>query len=91
MDLNTISIIVSIIVVGFLLERRIDSRIDDLRQEMYRLFEQHSSQLAALHGTAENMQESIIELQKGQARIEGAFEVIKDLFERAMFSSSERT
>ena len=84
MDINTITIIVSIIVVGFLLERRINSRISELRQEMYRLFEEQSAKVTA-------MQADISDLQKGQARIEGAMEIMKDLFERAMFSNSART
>ena len=84
MDINTITIIVFIIVVGFLLERRINSRISELRQEMYRLFEEQSAKVTA-------MQADISDLQKGQARIEGAMEIMKDLFERAMFSNSART
>ena len=84
MDINTITIIVSIIVFGFLLERRINSRISELRQEMYRLFEEQGAKVTA-------MQADISDLQKGQARIEGAMEIIKDLFERAMFSNSART
>ena len=84
MDINTISIIVSIIVVGFLLERRINSRLNEIKQdilrEMDRRFGEHGSEIAT-------MRADISELQKGQARVEGALEIMKDLFERAMFSS----
>lgn len=82
------SIIVSIIVVGCLLERYINSRLNKVKQdilrEMDRCFEEHSSQIAT-------MQADISELQKGQARIEGAQEIMKDLFERQVFSSRTRT
>ena len=87
-DINTISIVVFIIVVGFLLERRIISRMDEMKQdllrEMDRRFEEQGAEIRA-------MRADILDLQKGQARVEGAMEIMRDLFERAMFSTSART
>ena len=109
-DINTIAIIVTIIGVGFLLERRLNSRINELRQdllrEMDRRFGEQGAQITAVQaditamqadiselqssvtviqasianmqaGIAK-MQVDITELQKGQSRIEGAHEVMKD-------------
>ena len=115
-DINTVTIVLTIIIVGFVLDRRLNARIDELRQEMERRFREQGalitamqasittmqadiselqtsvtvmqSSIATIQADIAKMQVDITELQKGQSRIEGAHEVIKDLFERAMFSSS---
>ena len=94
-DLNTITIILSVFALGFWLDRRINARINELKQDLLREMDQRfgaqSLQIASIQATITTMQADIVELQKGQARIEGAMEVMKDLFERAMFSTSART
>lgn len=115
-DINTVTIVLTIIIVGFVLDRRLNARIDELRQEMERRFREQGtliavmqasittvqadiselqtsvtvmqSSIATMQADIAKMQIDMTELQKGQSRIEGAHEVIKDLFERAMFSSS---
>ena len=122
-DINTVTIVLTIIIVGFVLDRRLNARIDELRQEMERRFREQGTLIAVMQASITTVQADIselqtsvtvmqssiatmqadiakmqadiakmqidmTELQKGQSRIEGAHEVIKDLFERAMFSSS---
>ena len=115
-DINTVTIVLTIIIVGFVLDRRLNARIDELRQEMERRFREQGtliavmqasittvqadiselqtsvtvmqSSIATMQADIAKMQIDMTELQKGQSRIEGAHEVIKDLCERAMFSSS---
>ena len=87
-DINTITIIVSVFALGFWLDRRLNSRINEVKQdilrEIDRRFGEQGMEIAA-------MRADILDLQKGQARIEGAMDIMRDLFERAMFSTSARS
>ena len=87
-DINTITIVVSVFALGFWLDRRMNSRINEVKQDILREIDRRFGEQGTEIGA---MRADILDLQKGQARIEGAMDIMRDLFERAMFSTSARS